>query len=160
MVSDQSFSPKIHTSFMKTLTLKLSIFLMAVVTLSGCISSQKHNDLIEQNRRLEAQLVKERQENAELNSFRFSLESQFKQKSEQYVKCQEDQKETLESMKEKYGQLLEDYNKTVVSYKSLNQSYEASKEANQRVIAELEEKTRQMQQALASSGARARKRRR
>jgi uncharacterized protein involved in exopolysaccharide biosynthesis len=128
----------------------LAAFLMAIVALSSCVPTQKHTELQEQNRRLEAQLVKERQENAELNSFRFSLESQFKQKSEQYVKCQEDNKESVESLTVKYNQVVDDYGKLAQSYKQLNQTYEATKEANQRVIMELEEKTRQLQLALAA----------
>ena len=65
------------------------------ITLSGCTDTKKITELQDQVRRLESQVLKERQENAELSSFRFSLESQFKKKSEDYVKCQEDSKETL-----------------------------------------------------------------
>ncbi len=132
---------------MKNFTIQLAAIVVSVVALNGCISSQKYNDLADQNRRLESQLVKERQENADLNSFRFSLESQFKQKSEQYVRCQEDQKETVESLTIKYNQVAQDYEKLVLSYKKLNETYEASKESNSRVIQELEEKTRQLMMA-------------
>ena len=44
----------------------------------------------------------------------------------------------------KYNRLLDDYNKLQSSYKSLNETYEASKENSTRVIAELEERMRQI----------------
>ena len=112
--------------------------------MSSCTDTKKITELQDQTRRLESQVLKERQENAELSSFRFSLESQFKKKSEDYVKCQEDSKETFESLSIKYNRLLDDYNKLQASYKSLNETYEASKENSARVIAELEERMRQI----------------
>jgi hypothetical protein len=42
---------------------------------------------------------------------------------------------------------LDDYNKLQASYKSLNETYEASKENSTRVIAELEERMRQIRTA-------------
>lgn len=114
------------------------------ISLSSCTDTKKITELQDQVRRLESQVLKERQENAELSSFRFSLESQFKKKSEDYVKCQEDSKETFESLSIKYNRLLDDYNKLQASYKSLNETYEASKENSARVIAELEERMRQI----------------
>jgi chromosome segregation ATPase len=114
------------------------------VSMSSCTDTKKITELQDQVRRLESQVLKERQENAELSSFRFSLESQFKKKSEDYVKCQEDSKETFESLSIKYNRLLDDYNKLQASYKSLNETYEASKENSARVIAELEERMRQI----------------
>ena len=115
-----------------------------VVSMSSCTDTKKITEIQDQVRRLESQVLKERQENAELSSFRFSLESQFKKKSEDYVKCQEDSKETFESLSIKYNRLLDDYNKLQASYKSLNETYEASKENSARVIAELEERMRQI----------------
>ena len=115
-----------------------------VVFLSSCTDTKKITELQDQVRRLESQVLKERQENAELSSFRFSLESQFKKKSEDYVKCQEESKETFESLSIKYNRLLDDYNKLQASYKSLNETYEASKENSTRVIAELEERMKQI----------------
>ena len=114
------------------------------VSMSSCTDTKKITELQDQVRRLETQVLKERQENAELSSFRFSLESQFKKKSDDYVKCQEDSKETFESLSIKYNRLLDDYNKLQASYKSLNETYEASKENSARVIAELEERMRQI----------------
>lgn len=114
------------------------------VSMSSCTDTKKITEIQDQVRRLESQVLKERQENAELSSFRFSLESQFKKKSEDYVKCQEDSKETFESLSIKYNRLLDDYNKLQASYKSLNETYEASKENSARVIAELEERMRQI----------------
>jgi outer membrane murein-binding lipoprotein Lpp len=114
------------------------------VSMSSCTDTKKITELQDQVRRLESQVLKERQENAELSSFRFSLESQFKKKSEDYVKCQEDSKETFETLSIKYNRLLDDYNKLQASYKSLNETYEASKENSARVIAELEERMRQI----------------
>jgi outer membrane murein-binding lipoprotein Lpp len=130
--------------------MKKSLFIFASTVsliLSGCTDTKKVTEIQDQVRRLESQVLKERQENAELSSFRFSLESQFKKKSEDYVKCQEDSKETFESLSIKYNRLLDDYNKLQSSYKSLNESYEASKENSTRVIAELEERMRQIRTA-------------
>ena len=124
------------------------------ITLSGCTDTKKVTEIQDQVRRLESQVLKERQENAELSSFRFSLESQFKKKSEDYVKCQEDSKETFESLSIKYNRLLDDYNKLQSSYKSLNETYEASKENSTRVIAELEERMRQIRTAKSKRYAR------
>lgn len=112
------------------------------VSMSSCTDTKKITGLQEQVRRLESQISKDRQENAELSSFRFSLESQFKKKSEDYVKCQEDSKETFESLSIKYNRLLDDYNKLQALYKSLNETYETSKENSARTIAELEERMR------------------
>ena len=114
------------------------------VSMSSCTDTKKISELQDQVRRLESQVLKERQENAELSSFRFSLESQFKKRSDDYVKCQEDSKETFESLSIKYNHLLDDYNKLQASYKSLNETYEASKENSARVIAELEERMKQI----------------
>jgi DNA anti-recombination protein RmuC len=120
------------------------IIVALAVSMSSCTDTKKITELQDQVRRLESQVLKERQENAELSSFRFSLESQFKKKSEDYVKCQEDSKETFETLSIKYNRLLDDYNKLQASYKSLNETYEASKENSARVIAELEERMRQI----------------
>ncbi|MDZ7900294.1 MAG: hypothetical protein U5N85_20000 [Arcicella sp.] len=120
------------------------IVVALAVSMSSCTDTKKITELQDQVRRLESQVLKERQENAELSSFRFSLESQFKKKSEDYVKCQEDSKETFETLSIKYNRLLDDYNKLQASYKSLNETYEASKENSARVIAELEERMRQI----------------
>jgi outer membrane murein-binding lipoprotein Lpp len=124
---------------------EITIIIAALaISLTSCTDTKKITELQDQVRRLESQVLKERQENAELSSFRFSLESQFKKKSEDYVKCQEDSKETFESLSIKYNRLLDDYNKLQASYKSLNETYEASKENSARVIAELEERMRQI----------------
>lgn len=120
------------------------IVVALVVSMSSCTDTKKISELQDQVRRLESQVLKERQENAELSSFRFSLESQFKKRSDDYVKCQEDSKETFESLSIKYNHLLDDYNKLQASYKSLNETYETSKENSARVIAELEERMRQI----------------
>ena len=127
--------------------MKKSLLIIASVVsiaLSGCTDAKKVTEIQDQVRRLESQVLRERQENAELSSFRFSLESQFKRKSEDYVKCQEDSKETFESLSIKYNLLLDDYNKLQLSYKSLNETYEVSKENSTRVISELEERMRQI----------------
>ncbi len=126
--------------------MKQSFFaLMALLTisLSACTETKKIAELQDQIRRQESQITKERQENSELSSFRFSLESQFKKKNEEYLKCQEDSKETFEALSLKYNRLLDDYTKLQTSYKSLNEAYETSKENAASVIMELEEKTRQ-----------------
>jgi chromosome segregation ATPase len=136
--------------YQPTKPMKKSLLIIASavsITLSGCTDTKKVTEIQDQVRRLESQVLKERQENAELSSFRFSLESQFKKKSEDYVKCQEDSKETFESLSIKYNRLLDDYNKLQASYKSLNETYEASKENSTRVIAELEERMRQIRTA-------------
>ena len=130
--------------------MKKSILIIAStisIILLGCTDTKKVTEVQDQVHHLESQVLKERQENAELSSFRFSLESQFKKKSEDYVKCQEDSKETFESLSIKYNRLLDDYNKLQSAYKSLNETYEASKENSTRVIAELEEKMRQVRTA-------------
>lgn len=127
--------------------MKKSVLIIAAaisITMSGCTDTKKITELQDQIRRLESQVLKERQENAELSSFRFSLESQFKKKSEDYVRCQEDSKDTFESLSQKYNRLLDDYNKLQASYKSLNETYEGSKENSARVITELEERMRQI----------------
>lgn len=121
--------------------LSLFVALLAFL-LSSCTDSKKIAEYQDQVRRLESQILKERQENAELSSFRFSLESQFKKKNEDYMKCQEDSKDTFETLTIKYNRLLDDYNKIQASYKSLNETYELNKENSSKVIAELEERVR------------------
>ena len=126
----------------------LSISVLAIfTTLSSCTDTKKVTELQDQVRRLESQVLKERQENAELSGFRFSLENQLKKKSEDYIKCQEKSSDTFESLSIKYNRLLDEYNKLQSMYKSLNETYEINKQSSTRVIAELEERMRQVRTA-------------
>jgi predicted RNase H-like nuclease (RuvC/YqgF family) len=127
---------------MKKISLLLSVATLAF--LSSCTDTKQITDLQDQARRLEAQVQKERQENAELSSYRFSMESQFKRKNEDYVKCQEDGKDNFESLSKRYGELNTDYDKLQAAYKSLNDANDASREASTRVIVDLEERIKQM----------------
>ncbi len=127
---------------MKKISILLSITLLAC--LSSCQDAKQITDLQDQARRLEAQVQKERQENSELSSYRFSMESQFKRKNEDYVKCQEDGKENFESLSKKYGELGSDYEKLQAAYKSLNEANDASREMSARVIVDLEERIKQI----------------
>lgn len=124
------------------------IYIILSVTLStgliSCQDAKQITDLQDQARRLEAQVQKERQENSELSSYRFSMESQFKRKNEDYVKCQEDGKENFESLSKKYGELGSDYEKLQAAYKSLNEANDASREMSARVIVDLEERIKQI----------------
>ncbi|MEY4540423.1 MAG: hypothetical protein RLZZ306_2180 [Bacteroidota bacterium] len=127
---------------MKKISILLSVALL--VFLTSCQDAKQITDLQDQARRLEAQVQKERQENAELSSYRFSMESQFKRKNEDYVKCQEDGKENFESLSKKYGELGSDYEKLQAAYKSLNEANDASREMSARVIVDLEERIKQI----------------
>jgi chromosome segregation ATPase len=127
---------------MRKISTLLSVALFACLT--SCTDSKQITDLQDQARRLEAQVQKERQENAELSSYRFSMESQFKRKNEDYVKCQEDGKENFESLSKKYGELGSDYDKLQAAYKSLNEANDASREMSARVIVDLEERIKQI----------------
>lgn len=122
-------------------------FVVLVFSMSGCISTQKYDDVIEQNRKLQSQLEKERDENAQLSSFRFSLENQFREKAKQYQECQETSKETVESMAAKYNQLTVEYQKITDSYKQLNDLYEQTRKNDGLLIADLE---RRLQISIAS----------
>lgn len=127
---------------MRKISTLLSIALLVILT--SCQDAKQITDLQDQARRLEAQVQKERQENAELSSYRFSMESQFKRKNEDYVKCQEDGKENFESLSKKYGELGSDYEKLQAAYKSLNEANDASREMSARVIVDLEERIKQI----------------
>ena len=127
---------------MKKLSTLLSFALL--VFLSSCTDTKQITDLQDQARRLEAQVTKERQENSELSSYRFSMESQFKRKNEDYVKCQEDGKMSFESLGARYVELGSDYEKLQAAYKSLNEANDASREMSARVIVDLEERIKQM----------------
>jgi chromosome segregation ATPase len=130
---------------MRKISTLLSVALLACMT--SCQDTKQITDLQDQARRLEAQVQKERQENAELSSYRFSMESQFKRKNEDYVKCQEDGKENFESLSKKYGELGSDYDKLQAAYKSLNEANDASREMSARVIVDLEERIKQIRSA-------------
>jgi len=130
---------------MKNISTLLSVALF--VCLTSCQDSKQITDLQDQARRLESQVQKERQENSELSSYRFSMESQFKRKNEDYVKCQEDGKDNFESLIKKYGELGSDYDKLQVAYKSLNEANDASREMSARVIVDLEERIKQIKSA-------------
>ena len=132
---------------MKNISTLLSVTLF--VCLTSCQDTKQITDLQDQARRLENQVQKERQENSELSSYRFSMESQFKRKNEDYVKCQEDSKENFESLSEKYSELGSDYDKLQVAYKSLNEANDASREMSARVIVDLEERIKQIKSAEA-----------
>ena len=121
------------------------------ISTSACTETKKIAELQDQIRRQESQILKERQENAESSSLRFSLESQYKKKNEDYIKCQQDSKETFEAISNKYNRLLDDYTKLQTSYKSLNEAYETSKENASSVIMELEERTRQGKAAVSKA---------
>ncbi len=129
---------------MKKIYLLLLVTLFAGLGLTSCKDTKQISDLQDQARRLENQLQKERQENAELSSYRFSMESQFKRKNEDYVKCQEDGKDNFESLSKKYGELGSDYDKLQSAYKSLNEANDASKQMSARVIVDLEERIKQI----------------
>ncbi|MES2518644.1 MAG: hypothetical protein V4585_11090 [Bacteroidota bacterium] len=127
-----------------------TLFSVALIAfLSSCTDTKQITDLQDQARRLENQVQKERQENAELSSYRFSMESQFKRKNEDYVKCQEEGKESFESLSQKYGELGSDYEKLQAAYKSLNEANDANREMSARVIVDLEERIKQMRVATA-----------
>ena len=122
----------------------LLLLLTLITGLNSCKDTKQITDLQEQARRLESQVQKERQENAELSSYRFSMESQFKRKNEDYVKCQEDGKDNFESLSKKYGELGADYDKLQSAYKSLNVANNASSQMSARVIVDLEERIKQI----------------
>ncbi|MEA5459042.1 hypothetical protein VB796_08340 [Arcicella sp. LKC2W] len=145
---------------MKKISTLLSVALLTSLSMSSCTDTKQITDLQDQARRLEAQVQKERQENAELSSYRFSMESQFKRKNEDYVKCQEEGKENFESLSKKYGELGSDYEKLQAAYKSLNEANDANREMSARVIVDLEERIKQIRIANAPSTARKRSRRR
>lgn len=130
---------------MKNISTLFSVTLF--VFLTSCQDTKQITDLQDQARRLEAQVQKERQENSELSSYRFSMESQFKRKNEDYVKCQEDGKDNFESLSKKYGELGSDYDKLQAAYKSLNEANDASREMSARVIVDLEERIKQIKSA-------------
>lgn len=138
------------------------IIVTLTLTTSACTETKKIAELQDQLRRQESQILKERQENAESSSLRFSLESQYKKKNEDYIKCQQDSKETFEAISNKYNRLLDDYTKLQTAYKSLNDAYETSKENAASVIMELEERTRQgkAETSRAKPKAKSKKRRR
>lgn len=127
---------------MRKIPILLSIAIFAFLT--SCQDTKQITDLQDQARRLEAQIQKERQENAELSSYRFSMESQFKRKNEDYVKCREDGKNNFESLSKKYGELGSDYNKLQAAYKSLNEANDASRQMSARVIVDLEARIKQI----------------
>ena len=129
---------------MKKIYLLLLVTLCAGLGLTSCKDTKQISDLQDQARRLENQVQKERQENAELSSYRFSMESQFKRKNEDYVKCQEDGKDNFESLSKKYGELGSDYDKLQSAYKSLSEANDASKQMSARVIVDLEERIKQI----------------
>ena len=122
----------------------LFLFVTSLAGMTSCTDTKQIADLHDQARRLEVQVQKERQENAELSSYRFSMESQFRRKNEDYVKCQEDGKDDFESLSKKYGELGSDYDKLQVAHKSLNEANDVSRETSARVIDDLEEKIKQI----------------
>ena len=123
-----------------------------ILFLASCQDTKQISDLQDQARRLEAQIQKERQENIELSSYRYSMESQFKRKNQDYVKCLEDGKENFESLSKKYSELGSDYDKLQVAFKSLNKANDAHKEMSVRVVVELEERIKKIER-LKSRGA-------
>lgn len=129
----------------------LLLFISLIAGLISCKDTKQITDLQDQARRLEGQVQKERQENAELSSYRFSMESQFKRKNEDYVKCQEDGKDNFESLSKKYGELGSDYDKLQAAYKSLNEANAASAQMSARVIVDLEERIKQIKSTEVSS---------
>lgn len=141
---------------MKKVFISSIVALGLLTTLGSCVSNQKFDEVAEQNRRLQEQLAKERDENAQLASFRFSLENQFREKSKQYDDCKEDNKESVETMSKKYDQLLTDYKKLEASYKQINVLIDQTKESDARIIADLESK---LQVALAAANAKSKRRR-
>ncbi len=109
-----------------------------IVALTQCTESKQLVAMRQQINQLENTLKKEREENVELSSFRFSLESQFKKKADDYVKCQEDGKETLESLTERYNRLLTDYNQLTASVETLEKANAESAERAKARINQLE----------------------
>jgi hypothetical protein len=135
---------------MRKIFTRLSVAI--ILFLASCQDTKQISDLQDQARRLEAQIQKERQENIELSSYRYSMESQFKRKNQDYVKCLEDGKENFESLSKKYSELGSDYDKLQVAFKSLNKANDAHKEMSVRVVVELEERIKKIER-LKSRGA-------
>ncbi len=129
-------------TYMKQSIILTILFVGIISSFTSCVPKQQIIDLQDQNRRLQEQISKERDENAQLASYRFSLENQFRDKAKQYDDCKEDNKDNLETMTKKYDQLLTDYKKIEMSYKSLNGLLDQTKESDARIIADLEEKLR------------------
>lgn len=111
-----------------------------MAVLSGCVSTKEHEQVVDSYKRLQESLSKEREDNAQLSSFRFSLETQFREKSKQYEECQEDSKETVQSMTKRYNELQVEYQKLSESYKQLNLLYDQTRQNDGRIIADLEQR--------------------
>lgn len=130
-------------STMKQYLLSASIFLLSIACLTGCVTTQKYEQALETNKRLQEALAKERDENAQLSSFRISLENQFREKNKQYEECQETSKETVESLTARYNAIQIDYQKATESFKQLNTMYDQTKKNDGLLIADLEQRLRE-----------------
>jgi uncharacterized protein YhaN len=128
---------------MKQYILSASILLLSIACLTSCVTTQKYDQALETNKRLQDALAKERDENAQLSSFRISLENQFREKNKQYEDCQETSKETMESLTARYNSLQLDYQKATESFKQLNGMYDQSKKNDGLLIADLERRLKE-----------------
>lgn len=110
--------------------------LSIIITLWNCTPSKQVTKLQNQVRVLEIALAKQQDENKELNSFRISLEAQFKS-PQTYVKICQIGESPLDSLKLKNKEILQENQQLKSDYISSKNNCEVYKMSLEKIISEL-----------------------
>lgn len=114
------------------------ILLLSTLFLSGCVVPLKRYQLLEtQQKRLQTQLNREREELAQLQGIRSTLESQL-QKSQQVVLAGKADRERLATLTQNYNTLVAEHNQLADNYARLTALFDSTQRGNAALISQLE----------------------
>ncbi len=111
-----------------------------ILLFTSCISQSAHQAVIDNSKRLEALIEKERKENDQLNAQRSVLESQLQSLNSQVSKLTSDKQSILENLNNQLIKQKEDAKKHEIEVKRLEGLVQQQKENNQKTVEALGEK--------------------
>jgi hypothetical protein len=121
---------------------KYILLITSALVLMNCQNAKPLIDAQAQISRLERQLATERQDGIELNGIKNGIQSQYNKRSDDYVKCNENNTMTMETLTKNYDALLADFTKLQIAYKTLSEAHEVQQQNASLAIQSLEERIR------------------
>jgi hypothetical protein len=121
---------------------KYILLIISALALTNCQNTKPLIDAQAQISRLERQLATERQDGIELNGIKNGIQNQYNKRSDDYVKCNENNTMTMETLTKNYDALLADFTKLQIAYKTLSEAHEVQQQNASLAIQSLEERIR------------------
>lgn len=121
---------------------KSILLIISALVLINCQNAKPIIDVQAQINRLERQLATERQDGIELNGIKNGIQRQYNKRSDDYVKCNENNTMTMETLTKNYDALLADFTKLQIAYKTLSEAHEVQQQNASLAIQSLEERIR------------------